>query len=308
MKVAIGHALDQELPKIYDGELFDRKVDNVFDHIYASYFNEGGSVYDAVAAPGASTHPGAADVPGTVQALSPENPPAAAVAPPVFGVTGAAQVPASADEPAAHGGSDAAAGTPSAAVEAVTDELLAVAARDPALRARLLEQLLGAHATWAFPTRDLLDDEVFDVEHLQTARWNPREQRADEAMEEAVVKTIAGMLNATGGTVLIGVTGGGEVVGLEDDYATVQPPDADGFVAWLNALFETRLGHAGTSRLTIRMDQISGHDICRIDTPASSRPIWLKNPTGPDTLYHRHNNFTYLIQATETRHISHTTL
>ena len=299
VEVAIKDVLDEELPEVYEPKLFKTKVGSVFDHIYASYFNDGGSVYEAVAVPGVSVDPGTAEVPGAVRASSAESPSAAAVAPPVFGVTAAVRVSASADEPAAHRGSDTASGTPPTAVEAVTDELLAVAARDPALRARLLEQLLGAHATWAFPTRDLLDVEALDVEHLQTARWNPREQRADEAMEAAVVKTIAGMLNATGGTVLIGVTGGGEVVGLDDDYATVQPPDADGFVAWLGTLFETRLGHAATSRLTIRMDQINGHDICRIDTPASSRPIWLKNPTGPDTLHHRRNTTTRRVAAEE---------
>ena len=46
VRVAIGTVLDAELPEVYGPELFDRKIDVIFDHIYASYFDNGASVYD----------------------------------------------------------------------------------------------------------------------------------------------------------------------------------------------------------------------------------------------------------------------
>ena len=100
------------------------------------------------------------------------------------------------------------------------------------------------------------------------------------------------MLNDRGGTLLIGVTDGGEPVGLDDDYAQVKPPNADGYVNWLDTLFENSLGHAGAHRLTIRINQLNGHNVCRIDISASSRPIWVKTKNGPNTLYQRRNNST----------------
>ena len=45
VKVAIRKTLDSELPDVYGPELFDRKVSAVFEHIYASYYNNGESVY-----------------------------------------------------------------------------------------------------------------------------------------------------------------------------------------------------------------------------------------------------------------------
>ena len=93
-------------------------------------------------------------------------------------------------------------------------------------------------------------------------------------MEQVVVKTVAGMLNDRGGTLLIGVTDNGEPVGLDDDYAQVNPSNADAYVNWLDTLFDNSLGHSGAHRLTIRIDQVDDHDICRIDVPSSSRPIW----------------------------------
>ena len=119
-------------------------------------------------------------------------------------------------------------------------------------------------------------------------------------MEHVVVKTVAGLLNDRGGTLLIGVTDNREPVGLANDYAHVKPPNADGYVNWLDTLFENNLGHAGANRLNIRIDRINSHDICRIDIPASSRPIWTKTKKDADTLYQRRNNSTRQVPAHET--------
>ena len=126
-----------------------------------------------------------------------------------------------------------------------------------------------------------------------------QEKRRDKRMEAVVVKTIAGMLNDQGGTLLIGVADDGTPVGLNDDYAQVKPTNADAYINWLDSLFENSLGHAGASRLRIRIDQVNGHDICRIDVPSSSRPIWVKNRSGDDILYQRRNNSTRQVPPAE---------
>ena len=45
VKVAVRKVLDNELPDVYKRELFDRKVDAIYEHIYTSYHNNGESVY-----------------------------------------------------------------------------------------------------------------------------------------------------------------------------------------------------------------------------------------------------------------------
>ena len=45
VKVAIRNVLDDELPELYVRELFDRKVDAVFEHIYVSCGDHGESIY-----------------------------------------------------------------------------------------------------------------------------------------------------------------------------------------------------------------------------------------------------------------------
>ena len=251
VKVAVRDVLDAELPPAYGPEMFTRKVDAIFDHIYVSFGDDedGGSVYDAPAVAVGSTSP-------------------------------VATLPTTAEQ--------------------IDDALLVQICSDPALHARLLEEILGTTATWASTTEELLShDESRTVEYKQTARWNVQEKRRDKRMEAVVVKTVAGMLNDQGGTLLIGVADDGTPVGLNDDYAQVKPTNADGYINWLDTLFENSIGHAGASRLRIRIDQMNGHDICRIDVPSSSRPIWVKNRSGDDILYQRRNNSTRQVPPTE---------
>ncbi|HEV2071831.1 MAG TPA: type I restriction enzyme endonuclease domain-containing protein, partial [Acidimicrobiales bacterium] len=247
VQVAVGKILDADLPEVYGPELFDDKVRLVYEHIYASYFDNGQSVYT-----------GAAEPPPAVV-------PVATVRKP----------------------------------EAVDDQLLDQARNDPALFARLMEELYGTRETWFRTTEDLLaDDETRSVEFKQTARWNVNEQKKDKVMEEVIVKTVAGFLNGQGGTLLIGVTDSREPVGLDDDYALVKPPNADGYVGWLDTLLEASLGHAGAHRVQIRVEVVGGRDVCRLDVPASSRPIWAKGKAG-DVLYERRNNSTRVVPAGE---------
>ena len=249
VRVAIGTVLDEELPAVYGPELFDRKVDAIFDHIYTSYFDNGASVYDT---PDASPDTSAAVL----------------------------TMPTTAED--------------------VSDDVLARVHSDPDLFARLMETVFGASATWACPTEELLTrDETRSIEYKQTARWNVREQRRDKTLEQVIVKAVAGMLNDRGGTLLIGVTDDRKPVGLHDDYGQVKPANADGFVNWLDTLFDNNLGHAGANRLTIRIDQVNGRDVCRIDVPASTRPIRVKNKNGPDILYQRRNNSTRAVPDDE---------
>ena len=61
------------------------------------------------------------------------------------------------------------------------------------------------------------------------------------------------------------------------------------------------LGQAGVHRLTIRIDQVNHRDVCRIDVPASSRPIWVEIKDGSHILYQRRNNSTRPVPSADVR-------
>ena len=74
------------------------------------------------------------------------------------------------------------------------------------------------------------------LEFKSSARWNLRTDKRDEAMEEVVAKTVAAFMNSAGGTLLLGVDDGGNLIGLGPDYATLKQPDADRFELWLRGM------------------------------------------------------------------------
>src|SRR5262249_39419118 len=237
-------------PEVYGPELYDEKCQRVFEHIYASYFDNATNVYTAEAV---------------------KEPP------PVIPV-----------------------GAVSSAPDQVTEDLIHTARSDPNVFARLMEEMFGAQDTWFRPTEALLaDEENRSVEYKQTARWSVKDGKKDKAIEQAIVKTVAGFLNSRGGTLLIGVRDDRQPVGLDADYALVKPPNTDGYVGWLDTMLESALGHAGAHRVDIRIDVINGQDVCRIDVPASSRPVWVKTTDNELVLYERRNNSTRAIPADE---------
>ncbi len=67
------------------------------------------------------------------------------------------------------------------------------------------------------------------IEFKSSLRWDVKEQRVNKQLEKVVVKTLAGFLNAEGGTLLIGVDDAGAVIGLAGDYEALRKRDRDGF-------------------------------------------------------------------------------
>lgn len=84
----------------------------------------------------------------------------------------------------------------------------------------------------------ILGRETEAVEFKSTLRTNLHTGQADEKMQLSVLKTIAGFLNANGGTLLIGVADDGEVLGLEADNF----PNEDKYGLHLVNLLADRIG------------------------------------------------------------------
>jgi type I restriction enzyme R subunit len=143
------------------------------------------------------------------------------------------------------------------------------------------------------------NDEDFAVEFKSTARWDLREGQPSKAMEDAVVKTVAGFLNTDGGTVLIGVGPDHVTVGLGHDYSRVKPPNGDGFVNWLTTHLSNAVGHAAVMRTRARITVHDGQEICRVDVARSSRPVWAKTSKQARVFFVRMNNSTRALPEEE---------
>ncbi|MCP9490996.1 MAG: ATP-binding protein [Solirubrobacteraceae bacterium MAG38_C4-C5] len=152
------------------------------------------------------------------------------------------------------------------------------------------------------PSEELIAaDETHDVEFKSTARWNVRDGCKDKRMEDAVVKTIAGFLNADGGTLFIGVDDARTPIGLDHDLALVKPPNADGLVNWLTTHLIGALRHTPVMRTRSRIDWVRGREICRVDVARSSSPVHARMSDKREVFWVRMSNSTRALPGSRSR-------
>lgn len=151
------------------------------------------------------------------------------------------------------------------------------------------------------PTAELIGDgESARVEFKQTARVNLSTKQRDQVIELMVVKSVAGFMNAHGGTLLIGVTDRGEVFGLEKDLKTLgSKQNKDGFELWLTGLLDNMLGPTATSRISVTYEDFSEGTVCRIDVSPGTTPTFVRSSKGGADLYVRLNNSTRLLNTAD---------
>jgi type I restriction enzyme R subunit len=251
VRVTIRDVLDADLPNDpYPPDVFDAKVQAVFDHIISAYGDDGGSVYD----PDVSTP---APTAGVAVLTQPD-------------------------------------------LETITAGVVERIRVDAQFAALVAEQLgVPGGAALRAVAELIANDEDYAVEFKSTARWDLRENQPSKAMEDAVVKTVAGFLNTDGGTLLIGIGPDRQTVGLDHDYARVKPPNGDGFVNWLTTHLTNAIGHAAVMLTRARITTHDGHDICRLDVARSTRPVWAKTSKEESVFFVRMNNSTRQIPHSE---------
>jgi type I restriction enzyme R subunit len=176
-------------------------------------------------------------------------------------------------------------------IDEITEAVVERIRSDAGFAELIAERLRRGTATYARSIEELIENDEDDaVEFKSTARWDLREQRRNNALEDAIVKTVAAFLNTDGGTLLIGVGPDRSLVGLALDYEHVKPQNGDGFVNWLTTHLSKALGAAAVARTRARIVGHAGFDLCRLDVARSSVPVWAKTSKAERVFYVRLNN------------------
>lgn len=120
-----------------------------------------------------------------------------------------------------------------------------------------------------------------DVEFKSSLRWDLVENRVNRALEQVVMKTLAGFMNQHGGTLLIGVSDSGNILGLEKDYQSLKRQDRDGFEQALMTAVSNNLGADLCQNLYIVFHTLEDKDVCRIIVSPASRPVFTNQKNAP---------------------------
>lgn len=135
------------------------------------------------------------------------------------------------------------------------------------------------------------------LEFKSSLRWAVPQGGIEKALEKAAAKTVAGFLNAQGGTLLIGVADDGAILGLEGDYHSLH--DRDGFELHLRKIISNAAGEAIHVFLTVTFHDMDGKDICQVVVQPSDHPVYVE--LGNETIFYlRVGNATNALPVDQT--------
>lgn len=117
------------------------------------------------------------------------------------------------------------------------------------------------------------------LEFKSSFRWDIKHSKVNKQLVAVILKTIAGFMNNTGGTLLIGVTDEGTIIGLEKDYLNLKKSDRDGFEQAIVTAVSTQLGTDLCNYVHVLFHSINGKDICRLIVMPAPRPVFIKQKT-----------------------------
>jgi hypothetical protein len=139
------------------------------------------------------------------------------------------------------------------------------------------------------------------VEFKRTARAPLDTQIPEKVINEGVVKTIAAFLNGVGGTLGIGITDDGDVVGIEEDL-NFKGQDLDSYQNWLSTLLIQSIGGGVVgAHVSIRVESVGSELVCLLDVTPSPSPVYAKTTKGDHCFYVRVNNTTRLLEGPDTQ-------
>lgn len=123
----------------------------------------------------------------------------------------------------------------------------------------------------------IAEGENEDLEFKETFRWDKRQEAVNKDLENVILKTIAAFSNAQGGRLLIGVSDGGDVIGLARDYKSLGGGGKDKFELHLNNLVQKSFGQSfAATKTTVTFPEVSGVEICSVEIKPANRPVYLQ--------------------------------
>lgn len=146
------------------------------------------------------------------------------------------------------------------------------------------------------------------VEFKSTGRMNLDTGLKEQAMEWAVIKTIAGFMNGHGGTLLVGVQDDGSVLGLEEELTVFSKKNTDGWEQWLTGLLIQAFGKAVTANVTVAFGTIDERTVARVNVAPASAPVYTtRTKTGAkgSVFLVRLNNTTHELDGPEASKYQH---
>ena len=122
---------------------------------------------------------------------------------------------------------------------------------------------------------------------------NYRINKSTTRVKNKIIRTVAGFLNAEGGTLFIGVSDDGNAYGIQTDVEVTARGDLDGYELELFALLTNSISTDMVARkVRVTFPKFQGITICRVDVDKSDEPVFANTTRVKDAFFVRIGNST----------------
>ena len=110
------------------------------------------------------------------------------------------------------------------------------------------------------------------VEFKSTLRWNLKTDRSEKIIEKAWLKSIAAFINSDGGTLLVGVTDNGEILGIAADRFD----NDDKYLLHVNNRIQQHIGLEHAGFIGYQLVPAENKKVLLVECQPSPSPVFLK--------------------------------
>jgi predicted HTH transcriptional regulator len=120
------------------------------------------------------------------------------------------------------------------------------------------------------------------LEFKSSLRWDFRQKEVNKALQKAIAKTVAGLMNSEGGTLLIGVADDGAILGIENDLKSLSRQDLDGFEQTFRQVLAENCGAEFSHLVSSVYESVDGATVAVIGVDPSPRPVYVDGSGGTE--------------------------
>lgn len=137
------------------------------------------------------------------------------------------------------------------------------------------------------------------LEFKSSLRFDRRTGQFNREIEKAAMKSISAFLNSAGGHLILGVSDRGGILGLQEDYQTLQRKDSDGFENHFTQVMNSMIGPEFRRFVRLWFHSEDGKDICVVSVAPGTRPAYLRLDNS-EHFFIRTGNITTALKLSET--------
>jgi len=121
----------------------------------------------------------------------------------------------------------------------------------------------------------ILGGESESIEFKSSLRYDLHQKTVNKKLEYIIAKTLSAFLNSNGGNLFVGIDDNQNILGLDDDIATLKKQDLDGFELQLIEVIKKHIGKELSTHIKINFPEVDNKKICQITVSKSSKPVFI---------------------------------